>query len=190
MRAAEAERAALLEADSFVTWPAEERLIALDPIPGDSALLLSVARCAAVERAARLVKLAGFDPVAVDVPACVWRRSAPEADAVLDLRNDRAALFVFGTPLGTVERFPRESDEGLIARTRAALIQARRDGLADVERIVTAGSQERAASIEAALRADGYDAKPLVLGEAASPSWAFAYGLATWAIVARDRRAA
>jgi hypothetical protein len=190
MRPAEAERAAMLEAETFVSWPARERLVALDPIPGADEYLLSVARGAAVERSARLMKLAGLEPVAVDVPACVWRRVVTEADAVLDLRQERAALFVFGNPLGLIERFPQGSDDQLLAQIRALLIQARRDGVADVERIVTAGSRERANSIESSLADDGYDAGPLTLGEAIAPPWSFAYGLASWAVLLRERPAA
>jgi hypothetical protein len=189
MRRAEAERAALLEADSLVPWPSRERLVALDPIPGASEMLLSIARSAAVDRAARLVKVAGLEPVAVDVPLCVWRRAAPEADALLDLRRERAALFVFGEPLGTVERFPQTTDDRLIAQTRAVLIQARRDGIADVERVATIGPRDRAAMIESELSDDGYDAQPLTLGTSESPAWAFAYGLATWSVLSRERAA-
>jgi hypothetical protein len=180
----------MFEADTFVAWPSRERLMALDPIPDRSEYLLSVARTTAVERATRLVKLAGLEPVAVDVPVCVWRRTATETDAVLDLRQDRAALFVFGDPLGIVERFPENSGDQLVTQLRAVLIQARRDGVADVQRIVTVGQRERAAPIETALGDDGYEAGPLTLGGATAPPWAFAYGLANWAVLFRERPAA
>jgi len=190
MRPAEVERAATLEAETFVSWPIRERLIALDPVPGTTEYLLSVARTTAVARASRLMKLAGLEPIAVDVPACVWRRAVTDADAVLDLRQERAALFVFGEPLGIIERFPQGPVDRLLAQIRALLIQARRDGVADVERIVTTGPRERATPIESALASDGYNAGPLTLGATTSPPWAFAYGLASWAILFRERPAA
>lgn len=190
MRRAEAERAAMLEAETIVRWPSRERVIALDPIPGASEMLLSVARSTSIERIAQLAKLAGLEPVAVDVPLCAWRRAAPEADAVLELGAERAALFVFGRPLGAVELFGSHAGERLLAQIRATFIQARRDGIADVERIATVGPRERCQPIEIELAADGYDASPLRLGNFESPSWALAYGLATWSVVPREWPAA
>jgi hypothetical protein len=187
MRPAEAERAALLETDTFARWPSSERVIALDPIPGASEMLLSVARSACVERVTGLVKLAGVEPVAVDVPLCAWRRAASGVDAVLELHAERAALFVFGRPLGAVEQFATSADERLLAQTRAFFIQARRDGIADVERIATVGLRERCEPLESELTADGYDAQPLRLGTFESPPWALAYGLATWSVLPRER---
>jgi len=186
MRRSETERAAMLEADSFTSWPRRDRVIALDPIPNAPELLLSVARAASVERATRLMRLSGFLPVAVDVPSCVWRRAAPETNALLDLRTKPPVLYVFGEPLGTVERLQDASDDRIVAQIRAALIQARRDGLADVERVSTVGPPERARAIEEALASDGYKAGPLTIGAVESPPWAFAFGLATWSVLPRE----
>ncbi len=84
MRRSEADRAAALEADSIVDWPMSERLVALDPIPGKSdEMLLSIARNSTIERIVAIARAAGLKPIAVDVPACAWRRAVPDADAVL-----------------------------------------------------------------------------------------------------------
>jgi len=80
MRRSEADRAAALEADTIVDWPISERLVALDPIPGKTEeMLLSIARNSTIERIVAIARAAGIRPVAVDVPACAWRRAVPGA---------------------------------------------------------------------------------------------------------------
>jgi hypothetical protein len=187
MRRGEAERAASLEADTLVDWPASERLVALDPLPGRSdERLLSVARNSTVQRLVAIARAAGLRTVAVDAPACAWRRAVPDADAVLDCATDRAALIVFGEPVGVVHLFPpRLIDERLAANVRAAFVDARRDGLADVQRLAVFGTPYRYESICDLLRGDGYALVPGRLGSHASPAWTFAYGLATWSIAPR-----
>lgn len=184
-RPSEAERAASLEADTCVSWPSHERLIALDAIQDAAdSWLLSVGRLGAIERLVALARAAGLDPIAVDVPLCAWRRAAFDADALLDLRGERVGLFIFGKPLGCAEVFAaRVADDRLAALVRASLIQARRDAVADVERIVTVGSRSRCSPIETMLGDDGYSVGPLVIGEHESPIWAYAYALASWSIV-------
>ncbi len=192
MRAAEAERAAALEADTLVEWPSSERLVALDPIPGRSdEMLLSVARLRSVERIVSIARAAGLRPVAVDLPSCAWRRAATAADALLDLSGERASLTVFGEPLGPTHLFaPRLVDERLAAQVRAALVEARRDGIADVQRVAVAATRYRFESLEELLRDDGYRFAPLRLGDIESPPWALAFGLATWAVAPRGLSAA
>ncbi len=187
MRRGEAERAAALEADTLVDWPASERLVALDPIPGRSdERLLSVARNGTVERIVSIARAAGLRPVAVDVPACAWRRAIADADAVLDCSTERAALVVFGDPVGVVHPYPpRLIDERLAANLRAAFAEARRDGIADVQRLTILGSRYRYESLEELLRGDGYTVASVNLGGIESPSWTFAYGLASWSIAPR-----
>jgi hypothetical protein len=190
-RYSEAQRAAVLEAETSVAWPAPERLIALDPLSGSNdAMLLSIGRVRSIERRVAIAKAAGLEPVAVDVPICAWQRAARDCNALLDLRHERAEFFVFGEPVGCSDQLaPRLSDERLAAVARAMLIQARRDGLVDVERIVTVGGRERCLPIERQLAADGYTIGPLVVGEHESPSWAFAYGLAGWSLLPRGKAA-
>lgn len=187
MRRAEAERAAMLEADSLVDWPAAERLVALDPLPhaGDE-MLLSVALNGTIERIVAIARAAGLRAVAVDVPACAWRRAVPEADALLDCSTERATLVVFGRPVGVVHVFaPRLVDERLATSVRAALVDARREGLADVANIAILGSAFRTESIGELLAGDGYVLRGVRLGEHDNPAWTFAYGLASWSIAGR-----
>jgi len=187
MRRGEAERAAALEADSIVDWPPSERLVALDPIPGRSEeRLLSIARNSTVQRLVSIARAAGLRPVAVDVPACAWRRAIPDADAVLDCSTDRAALVVFGDPAGVTHLFPpRLIDDRLAAGVRTAFVDARRDGIADVQRLAILGSRYRYESLEELLHDDGYALAAAQLGGVDSPSWTFAYGLASWSIAPR-----
>lgn len=187
MRRGEAERAAALEADTIVDWPASERLVALDSLPGRSEeRLLSIARNSTVTRLVAIARAAGLRPVAVDVPACAWRRAVPDADAVLDCSTDRAALVVFGDPVGAVHLFPpRLIEDRLAANVRAAFADARRDGLADVQRLAVLGSRYRYEAIFDLLCDDGYALAPVTLGGHESPSWTFAYGLASWSVALR-----
>lgn len=187
MRRGEAERAAALEADSIVDWPAAERLVALDPLPGRAdERLLSIARNSAVQRCVSIARAAGLRPVAVDVPACAWRRAVTDADAVLDFSTERAALVIFGDPVGVVQLFPpRLIDDRLATSIRSAFVDARREGLADVQRLAILGSRYRYESMIDLLRADGYALHQVTLGEHESPSWTFAYGLASWSIAPR-----
>ena len=63
MRRGEAERAATLEADTIVDWPAAERLVALDPIPGRAQeRLLSIARLSTVQRLVAIAPRCGAAP--------------------------------------------------------------------------------------------------------------------------------
>jgi hypothetical protein len=187
----EAERAAALEADAVVDWPPSERLVALDPIPGRAAeMLLSIARNSTIERIAAIARAGGLSPVAVDTPACAWRRAVPQADALLDCSSDRATLEIFGSPVGITHVFPpRLIDDRLASGLRAALVEARRDGIADVQRLAVLGSPLRFESLEELLRDDGYGIAPVVFGEVESPRWALAYGLATWSVAPRGLHA-
>ncbi len=187
MRRREADRAASLEADTIVDWPVSERLVALDPIPGDNdRMLLSIARNSTIERLVAVARAAGLKPVAIDVPACAWRRAVPDADAILNCTNEPTVLIIFGQPVGTTHIFPpRLIDERLASNVRAALAEARRDGFADVQRLAILSSRFRYESIEALLRDDGYAIGPVTLGGMESPTWTFAYGLASWSIAPR-----
>jgi len=187
MRRSEADRAAALEADTYVDWPIAERLVALDPIPGRSdEMLLSIARTSTVERLVAIAKAAGLKPVAVDVPACAWRRAIPDADAVLDCSKERVVLVIFGQPVGITHIYaPRLIDDRLVSSVRAAFVDTRRDGFADVQRLAILGSRFRYESIEELLRDDGYAIAPVTLGGIEAPSWTFAYGLASWSIAPR-----
>lgn len=187
MRRSEAERAAALEADTLVDWPLSERLVALDPVPGEGDdMLLSVARNGTVERLVAVARAGGLRPVAVDAPACAWRRAIPDADAVLDCLTDRAELVIFGTPIGLTQLFaPRLVDDRLVNQVRAAFVEARRDGIADVQRLAILGSRFRFESIESLLSDDGYAIAPVVLGGLEAPPWTFAFGLASWSVAPR-----
>ncbi len=187
MRRREAERAAALEADTLVDWPPSERLVALDPIPGKSdEMLLSIARNSTLERLVAIARAAGLRAVAVDIPACVWRRAITGADALLDCSTDRAALVIFGQPVGVTHIFaPRLIDDRLASQIRTAFVEARRDGVADVQRLAILGSRYRFESIQELLRGDGYHIDAVSLGGTDSPSWAFAYGLASWSVAPR-----
>jgi Type IV pilus assembly protein PilM len=180
----ESERAATLEAGTIVDWPATERVVALDPIPGTpDEMLLSIARKSTVERLVAIARAGGLKPIALDVPACAWRRAVPDADAVLDCQTDRAELVIFGAPLGTTQLFPpRFVDDRLASQVRTAFVDARRNGIADVQRLAILGTQYRYESLEPLLHDDGYRTGPVVLGGVNSPPWTFAFGLATWSI--------
>ncbi len=100
--------------------------------------------------------------------------------------NDRAALIIFGEPVGITHLFPpRLIDDRLASNVRAALVDARRDGHADVQRLAILGTRFRYESMEELLRSDGYSIGPVVLGGVESPTWTFAYGLASWSIAPR-----
>lgn len=187
MRRSEADRAASIEADTIVDWSISERLVALDPIPGKAdEMLLSIARSSTIERIVTIARAAGLRPVAVDVPACAWRRAIAHADAVLDCTSDRAALVIFGDPIGVTHLFPpRLVDDRLASNVRAALVDARRDGHADVQRLAILGSPFRYESLEELFRDDGYAIVPVDLGGVIAPPWTFAYGLASWSIAPR-----
>lgn len=192
MRPSEAERAASLEADQLVTWPASERLVALDRIPGVAEeALLSIARTSVIERLVNIARSSGLRPVAVDVLACAWRRAAADFDAVLDCSTDRASLHVFGGACGISQYFaPRLVDERLAVATRSALGEARRDGLADVQRLAIFASALRFEILHKALSGDGYQVSPLAIGSIEMPAWALAYGLASWSVAALGLRTA
>jgi hypothetical protein len=192
MSRTEAERAATIEADGIVPWPTSERLVALDAIPGYTRdMLLSIGRTSSIERSVAIARAAGLRPVAVDVPLCAWRRAAPDTDAVIDCSSERVALTIFGTPLGSTHVFaPRLIEDRLLAQIRSAFVDARRDGLADVQTIALLGEPQRLATLAEALGADGYRIARLDLGGETSPTWAFAYGLATWSIAPRGLRVA
>ncbi len=183
MRRAEAYRAAALEADVLAPWSAAERSVALDPLPNlDGGMLLSIARRAPLENRVAVARAAGLKPIAVDVPGCVWRRAVNSADAVLDCRGERAALTIFADPLGPTQLFaPRLVADRLAAQVRAAFVDARRSGLADVQRVAIAGDADRCEALGELLQSDGYALAKASVGDLESPSWLFAYGLATWA---------
>jgi Tfp pilus assembly PilM family ATPase len=183
----EAQCAALLEADTIVDWPKAERTVTLDPIPGcASDMLLSIARSFTLARLVRIVQAGGLHPIAIDTPAFAWRRAVSDADAVLDLSATRAELIVFGKPIGmTVVFAPRLVDERLAAQIRSAFADARREGIVDVQRLAIYGTPFRFECIEALLRGDGYAISPVVLEGNESPTWARAFGLATWSVAAR-----
>ena len=187
MRRSEAQRAAALEAGTIVEWPLAERQIALDPIPGTSDdMLLSIARRGTIERLVAMARAGGLRPVAVDVPACAWRRAVPDADAVLDCSNERAELVIFGRPLGVTHVFPpRLVDERIAGHVRALFADARREGVADVQRLAILASPFRYETIEELLRGDGYAIAPVAVGGNEAPAWTFAFGLASWAAGAR-----
>lgn|GEM_PF-2481158 len=192
MGRSEAARAATLEADAIANWPSGERIVALDPIPGrPNELLLSIARNATIARRVGVAQLAGLLPVAVDVPACAWQRALPRIDAVLDIRSERAALIIFGKPIGLVELLaPRLVDERLVAQVRSTLIQARRDGVSDVQHVAIAGPPARRVAIEPLLLSDGYAVEPVRLGGEEAAPWALALGLAMWSTAPQGLRVA
>jgi hypothetical protein len=187
MRRREAERAAALEANVIVDWPSAERLVALDPIPGRfGEMLLTIARNRSIERIVAIARAGGLRAVAVDTPACAWRRALPEADAVLDCSNDQATLDIFGDPVGVTHRFPpRLIDERLASSVRAALVEARRDGIADPQRLAILGTRLRLEILEELLHDDGYALSLVSFGDVEAPSWSLAYGLSTWSIARR-----
>jgi len=187
----EAERSAALEADMLVPWAAMDRLVALDPIPGRAGeMLLSVARLGAVSRLVAIARAGGLKPIAVDLPACAWRRAVPEADALLDVTRERAELVIFGDAAGTTHAFPpRLVDERLATLVRAALVEARRDGVADVRRLAVLAVEDRYEALQALLRDDGYAIAPVTCGAVRAPEWSYAYGLATWSIEPAAERA-
>jgi hypothetical protein len=187
MRRREAEHAAALEANAIVDWPTAERLVALDPIPGRSdEMLLTIARNRSIERIVAIARAGGLRAVAVDTPACAWRRALPHADAILDCSTDRAILDIFGDPIGVTHQFPpRLIDERLASSVRGALVEARREGVADPQRLAILGTPLRLELFDELLRDDGYEVSLVSFGDVPAPSWALAYGLSTWSIAPR-----
>jgi len=187
----EAERSAALEADMLVPWSAADRMVALDPIPGRAGeMLLSVARLGAVSRLVAIARAGGLKPVAVDLPVCAWRRAVPDSDALLDTTRERAELVIFGDAAGATHAFPpRLIDERLATLVRAALVEARRDGVADVRRLAVLAIEDRFEALAACLRDDGYTIAPVTCGAARAPEWTYAYGLATWSVEPAGERA-
>jgi hypothetical protein len=184
----EAARAAELEADVVAPWPSSERVVALDPIPGRKReLLLSIGRAATLERLVTIAKSARLEPVAIDTPACAWRRLAPHADALLDAGASRAALIVFAGPVPSFQLFaPRLVDERLAAQARLGLIEARRDADVDVHRLVVFATPERYDALAPLLAGEGYAVEPVRIGEFEAPPWSLAFALATWAAPSRS----
>jgi hypothetical protein len=76
-------------------------------------------------------------------------------------------------------------EDRLASQVRAALVEARRDGVADVQRLEILGSRFRFESIAALLCDEGYEISPVTLGGVESPAWTFAYGLSSWSIAPR-----
>jgi hypothetical protein len=187
MRRREAESAAALEANAIVDWPSAERLVALDPIPGRSdEMLLTIARNRSVERIVAIARAGGLRAVAVDTSACAWRRALPHADAILDCSSDQATLDIFGNPVGVTHKFPpRLIDERLASSVRAALVEARREGVADPQRLAILGTPLRLELFDELLRDDGYEVSLVSFGDVTAPSWSLAYGLSTWSIAPR-----
>lgn len=77
---------------------------------------------------------------------------------------------------------PRLIEERLAALVRSALVEARREGIADIRRLSILTSADRFDSLVCLLRDDGYTIGPVTCGEFRSPEWTFAYGLATWSV--------
>jgi hypothetical protein len=190
MRRGEAARAAELEADVVAPWPSSERIVSLDPIPGrNRELLLSIGRAATLERLVAIARSARLEPIAVDTPACAWRRVLPEADALLDAGGSRAALVVFSSPVPSFQLFaPRLIDERLAAQARLGLIEARRDSDVDVRRLTVSAPPERYDALAPLLAGEGYAVEPLCIDDVEGPPWSLAFALATWAV--RERSAA
>jgi hypothetical protein len=182
MRRSEAARAADLEADVVAPWPSSERIVALDAIPGAKReLLLSIGRASTLERLVSIVRAARLEPVAIDTPACAWRRLAPHADAVLDASTARAALVVFTGHVPAFQVFaPRLIDERLAAQARLGLIEARRDSALDLQRLVVFATPERYDVLAPLLSGEGYAVEPVRAGGVEGPEWAIAFALATW----------
>ncbi len=181
---AEAERAAHLEADAVAPWVGSERVVALGPLPQQGgSRLLGVGRLTMLLRLVAIARLAGLRPIAIDAPACVWRRVARDVDAVLDASGPRAALAVFRDAVPSVQLFaPRLVDERLAAQVRVALVEARRDGSADVGRLAVFAPAPRREGLATLLAADDFAIDSLTLNGIDSPPWALAFGLAAWPV--------
>ena len=148
-------RAAALEADVLAPWP-KTALRRADPLPNlQGAILLSVPRRQPLENRVSVARAAGLRPIA-STCACAWRRAIAGADAVLDCRGERAALTIFAEPL--VQRNLRAaSGRGALGGSvRAAFVEVRRSGIADVQRVAFAGDADRVEVIAELLHEDGY----------------------------------
>jgi hypothetical protein len=105
---------------------------------------------------------------------------------MLDCSTDRATLTIFGEPIATTHVYaPRLIDDRLASSVRAAFVDARREGVCDVQKLAIHASKFRYESLEELLRGDGYAIAPVELGGIEAPPWAFAYGLASWSVAPR-----
>jgi hypothetical protein len=188
MRRREALRAADLEADVVAPWPSSERIVSLDPLPGRKReLLLSIGRAATLERIVAIAASAKLEAIAIDTPACAWRRVLPQVDALLDAGTSRAALVIFTGSVPTFQLFaPRLIDERLAAQARLGLIEARRDSDLDVHRLAVFAPPERYDVLGPLLSGEGYAVEPVSLGGVEAAPWALAFALANWPLRLRS----
>jgi len=178
---------ALLESGRMVPFPEEERVLAIDPIPGEHAYrMLSVAKKSEVDRLQRIVADAALVPHAIDGPLAAWARLCPDTDAVLDLSHDRPALVFFRSQTlaaGKLEELPpKMNPERVATEVHELLRKARQDGIKDVARMMVYGPSDIAMRVRAKLSTldDALQISPLVIGGIESPPWAYALALATW----------
>jgi hypothetical protein len=176
--------AAELEADQMANWPPEERVLSLDPLPGTPDHLITIARLDNVNALVDIAKGAGLTTVAVDSPLTAWQRAVrnEDTDAVLDFTYSRPTLFVFGDPIGEQILLPASMDvDALADEILAKLVDFRSKRRIEVRTLRIVGNYEELAVLTAFLKRDaGLEVKPLTVGGAENPPWAFAVALATW----------
>lgn len=143
-------------------------------------------------------KAAGLSVLAVDHEMFAWYRSAPIADAVLDIGQGKATLTVFRQPLPESHSFDfdlADSYEASLRHMLEAILESRSSG-STIETIVLVGDVSNSDSFAEDLEREthlrvGYVDAPLrsnlgggqsLEGEEASPEWLLAYGLALWSL--------
>lgn len=122
MPTGERERAARFEASRFVDYPPVEAWVRTRAIDATAGLYaLGILRRARLRSLLEIARAARLRLVAVDHESFALRRSAPHADAILDIGHLSARLYVFGsaTPFGAVIEGGAQAFTHAIARSLA-----------------------------------------------------------------------
>jgi hypothetical protein len=177
--------AAELEADEMApTWTPEERIMSLDPLPGTTDQLISLARKENVASYVDIATAAGLTPVGVDTPLTAWQRAVrnAETDALLEFTYLRPVLYVFGDPIGEQILFPASMDaDALAEQILANLVDFRSKRRIEVRNLRIVGKYDEIDELMRHLKRDaGLNIAPLTFGPEENPPWSYAVALATW----------
>lgn len=199
---AEIRMEASLRADEMEQIADEDRVIAVDKLPGttDGIInrMLSVGKIADINPLIEVCTGAGLKVIGVDTPMAAWQRTMGDREkdkpdgALLDLSGKRITLYIFADPLGEYKLLaPALPPEKLASAIRGHLTTARMSQLSDVRRILIAGTLgdvtaqdpygDNMQTLLNGLRGDkGLEVSYVTYGKNENPEWAFAAALAGW----------